>query len=160
MEPQLVDQPRGEVLIDGHCAAGDCDVRISCGRSCLIERRLDPVRDERERRAALQLQRFAWMMGQHEHRRVVRRLVAPPAFPLLVPGATTGPEHVPAHHVRVRRRQPVELRRVFLRLLEHPAVQPALDPFAERVLEALVRPGRIAVDGDRDVGSDHPQTAP
>ena len=56
-----------------------------------------PVGDEAELGAALHRQRSPLVMRQHEDRHVVRRLLAPPAAPLLVgPGAPDGPEHVPA----------------------------------------------------------------
>ena len=46
----------------------------SCRSSRLLERRLDSVGDERERRVALEHERLARMMGKHEHRVVERRI--------------------------------------------------------------------------------------
>ena len=38
-------------------------------------------------------------MGEHEHRRVIGRVVAPPALPLIVrPGAARGAEHIAAEN--------------------------------------------------------------
>ena len=54
----------------------------------LLERRLDAVGHEVERRAALHLDRLARVVREHEHRVVVRRLVTPPAVP-------AGPRRVP-----------------------------------------------------------------
>src|SRR5687767_2985895 len=51
-----------------------------------------------ERRSALHLDRAARVMGQYEDRRVIRRLFAPPALPIIVrPFAARRPEHVAAH---------------------------------------------------------------
>src|SRR5439155_1744194 len=63
------------------------------------ERGLDPVGDEVEGRAALHRNRVARVVGEHEDRRVVGRVLAPPACPGLVPVATPGTEHVAAHDV-------------------------------------------------------------
>src|SRR5215204_4332134 len=41
--------------------------------------------DEVEDRPAIHLGRLASVMGEHKHRRVVRRLGAPPAAPVLIP---------------------------------------------------------------------------
>jgi hypothetical protein len=97
----LVEQPGREVLLHGAGAAGDRDILVARRRARLLERGLDPVREEVERRAAVHLQRLARIVGQHEDRGVVRRILAPPAAPRLVPLAATGrAEHVAAHDGR------------------------------------------------------------
>ena len=40
-------------------------------------------------------------MCEHEDRRVIRRVVAPPAFPGLVPRPSAAAEHLAAHDVRL-----------------------------------------------------------
>src|SRR5204863_9798158 len=51
--------------------------------------------------AALHLERRTRVMRQDENRRVVRRLIAPPALPVLIrPRSTHGPEHVASHDPR------------------------------------------------------------
>jgi hypothetical protein len=45
VQPQLVDQPGREVLIDGRGASGDRDVRFARRCTRLFERRVEPVRD-------------------------------------------------------------------------------------------------------------------
>ena len=63
-----------------------------------VQRRVNTVGDEVKRRAAIHRDRRARMMGEHEHRTVIGRVVAPPAFPTLVrPVSPDGPEHVAAH---------------------------------------------------------------
>src|SRR5882757_10734280 len=68
-----------------------------------------PVGHERERRAAVHLERLPAMVGQHVHRRVIRRLGSPPSLPLEIPLSTPGPEHVAAHDVGARVDDPVDL---------------------------------------------------
>src|SRR5437879_5964489 len=62
--------------------------------------RLDPVRDEVERRSALHLQRLARMASEDEDGMVVGRIFSPPALPRLVPRSRAAAEHVPAHDCR------------------------------------------------------------
>src|SRR4051794_13233353 len=47
--------------------------------------------------------RLAGVMGEHEHRSVVRRLRSPPPAPVLVPLTADRPEHVAAHEVGATR---------------------------------------------------------
>src|SRR5690606_33869213 len=116
-----------------------------------------------------QLERGARVMRQHEDRMVKRRIAAPPPIPRLlpVPRARLAAEHVAAHDggANVRRE-----------LLQHggalvhfaaleamrdppggkgydPVVQP-LPSHAERLLHALVRTGRKAIERDGDPESE------
>ena len=59
------------------------DVLTAGGLAGPVERRPDAVADEVEGRAAPHRHRVTRVVGQHEHRVVVRRVVAPPAGPLL-----------------------------------------------------------------------------
>src|SRR5262249_9509062 len=101
-EVDLVDQARGEVLLDGARAAGKDDVFVAGAGPGPGERRLDPVRDERERRAALHDERLARVVGQHEDRGVVWRVLAPPAGPrrIAAPRTRVAAEHVASHDHR------------------------------------------------------------
>src|SRR4051794_17716284 len=93
-------------------------------------------------------------MGEHEHRRVVRRLGTPPAAPVLIPLAADRPEHVPPHDVRAARaHEPAGRCRVgVVRALvaEMPAMHLA-PTLAEWILAALVGPGDETVERDRHV---------
>ena len=84
---------------------------------------------------------------------VVRRLLAPPAAPVLVPRAANRSEHVAAHHVRAAWTQQQVPRagvRVVQRLVEMPVME--LDTAAaEGMLEALVGSSNKAVERDRHV---------
>ena len=46
VEPQLVDEAGGEVLVEGAGAAGDRDALLPRGLPRSLERRLDPLGDE------------------------------------------------------------------------------------------------------------------
>jgi hypothetical protein len=104
-----------------------------------------------ERRSALELDRLVLVVREDEDRSVVRRLVAPPAAPVLEPRTANRSEHVAAHHVRAAWAQEQVARagvRVVQRLVEMPVME--LDAAAaEGMLEALVRPGDEAVERDR-----------
>src|SRR3954471_7353656 len=157
---RFVDQARLEKLAHGGHTAADAHV-LAAGRALrLLERRVDAVGDEMERRAAAHLEGLARVVGENEDRAVVRRLVAPPAFPAFVgPRAAHGTEHVAAEDPGAE---------VDETLLGHLVVDAGLaaalvavhgleearreEPFhdfrpahAERVLQVLLRPGAIAV---------------
>ncbi|MBW3613464.1 MAG: hypothetical protein KY392_06355, partial [Chloroflexi bacterium] len=69
-----------------------------------IQRGGDAIGHEVERGAALHHQRLPLVVREHEHRCVVRRILAPPAPPGWVPIAAPGTEHVAAHDVGGRLR--------------------------------------------------------
>src|SRR2546421_10007981 len=105
------------------------------------------------------------MARQHEHRVVVRRVVAPPTLPFLVrPRSADRAEHVAPHDggadAGVARDQEPLVDALLAALLadhetavmgrEDPLVQP-LPAGAERVVKALRRPRAVPVDRDREV---------
>src|SRR4051812_18970551 len=163
-EMQLVDGARLQILADGGDAAADADVAAGGGLARAIERFADAAGDEMEDRAALHLERRALGAGGDENGGVVGRLIAPPAAPALVqPRAADRAEHVAAEDPgagileAARREAVVDAGRAAL-LAEHrpegarregPLVQ-RLAADAERILEILVRPGAVAVDGDAE----------
>src|SRR5438477_526859 len=136
----------------------------SCGAR-LLERRLDPVRDEVERRPTIHLERLAGMVCEDEDRMVERRIVAPPALPRIVlPRPGTAAEHVPAHDRRARAAEDVlgeQCARVDLaafsavalaeRLERHQPLVELLTANPERMLQALVGTGDIAIERHGDV---------
>ena len=168
MDLEVVDQARLQVLLGGARPAGDRDVLAAGCRLRLLERRLDAVGDERERRLALD-QRLARMVGEDEDGLVEGRLVAPPALPRLIAPRRVVPralaaEHSAAHDVRadVARglfddlRVDVVLARgpaVFLvpgRRGEGPVMK-LLAAFSQALVGSHVRPGDEPVEGHRDV---------
>src|SRR5216683_2198555 len=105
------------------------------------------------------------MTRKHEHRVVVRWVVAPPTLPFLVgPRPADRAEHVAAHDrgadAGVARDHEPLVDALLAALLanhatavtgrEDPFVQP-LPAHAERVVKALRRPRAVPVDGDREV---------
>jgi hypothetical protein len=159
VQGELVEQPGREVLAHGARAAGDRDVQVAGRGLSPLERGLDPVGDELERRAAVHRQRLARMVGQHEDRSVVGRVLAPPAGPRLVPRAVAAAEHPAAHDVGadvlggVGDDLRVDVVLAAFRsvlspaavCLKHPLVQ-AHAAFADRVVDALVGSGAEAVE--------------
>src|SRR6202051_449531 len=159
---QFVDQPGAKILTHRLDATTDLHVATIGGLLRLIQRRLDTVGHEEEGGAAFHLDRIARMVRQHEGRRVIGWIVAPPALPALVrPGTADRPEHIAAEDERA---EPVH-RAVCIGLIdavraavltghcpeharaEYPLVQfpPAL---AERIFKTLVRPCSETVERD------------
>src|SRR4029079_18153399 len=98
---ELVDQLRAQVFADGRDAAAEPDIATTCRISRVPQRELDAAGDEVEYRASFHRDRRARMMRQHEHRHVIRRRVAPPAFPAVVrPRAANRTEHVATEYPR------------------------------------------------------------
>src|SRR5262245_49812608 len=94
-EVELVDQAGAQVLADRGDPAAQADVAPRRGFLRLLERSVDSFGDEMKHGAAFHRQRRPRMMRQHEDRRVVRRLLAPPTLPTLVgPRSADGSEHV------------------------------------------------------------------
>src|SRR5215831_14390717 len=94
---QLVDQSRAKILTHRLDAAADLHVATIGGLLRLIQRRLDTLGHKDEGGAAFHLDRIVRMMRQHEGRRVIGRIGAPPTLPALVrPGAADRPEHIAA----------------------------------------------------------------
>src|SRR6516162_3027090 len=92
---QLVDQPHPKILPNRRGAATEAYVAAACRSLRLLQSRVNTAGDEPELRAALHRDGCARMMRQHEHRRVVRGLVAPPAFPAFVrPRTANRTEHI------------------------------------------------------------------
>src|SRR5262245_32499267 len=80
-DDDLVEQTGREVLLRDGRAATESHFLLSGCRPRLLERRLDPVRDEVERRSTLHLHRLARMVREDEDRVVERRIVSPPTLP-------------------------------------------------------------------------------
>jgi hypothetical protein len=102
--------------------------------------------------AALHLNRRAWMVRENKYRFVIRRIVTPPALPLVIgPWAADRPEHIASQDPRAdpvrraRRKIIVNARRAVLTAL-HPLKrargdEPLMQVFAtnaQRIIEALI----------------------
>ena len=105
-------------------------------------------------------------MRQHEHRRVIRRLVAPPALPALVgPWAAHGAEHVAAEDPRADVLEALLGNAVVdaglpVVVSVHPAPHAHVEEpvhqlgpaHAERILQALIGPGGEAIECQAEAG--------
>src|SRR5215472_11096836 len=160
----LVDQARAQILPDGVDAAAEPDVATAGSLAGARKRGMDAIGDEMEGGSSIHGDRCTRMMGQHEGRHVIRRVVAPPSLPAVVrPRPTDRPEHVAPHDPgadvleAARRELVVDAGRAAV-LAEHlPERAGAEHPFmqrhaadAEGILQVLVRPGPEAVDRDRE----------
>src|SRR5437870_3804198 len=152
---QIVNQPATEILPNGRDAATDADIALARSSSRLFQCRINAVGDKPKLRAARHLERWPWMMSQHEDWRVIRRLVAPPALPAVIgPGAPNRTEHVssenPGSHAgEAPLRDFVVDARLAIRLSVHlPKYARVKEPLhqlgamdAERILQILARTG-------------------
>ena len=157
---QLVDEGSAKILPDRGNTATQPDIATVRGISRLPQRGLNTVGDEPKHGAALHQERRSRMMSQHEDRRVIRRLVTPPAFPAVIrPRASDGAEHVPAENPGA---DPGEaLRRdividagfsiwMTVHSLPRTRVEEPAKQFrpadAERIVKVLARSGAVPVD--------------
>lgn len=94
-EMHVIDQSGLQVLPDGRRSAAEADVATACGFVGLAESGVDAVGNEVECGAAFHGDRGPGMVGEHEDRAVIGRLVSPPAFPFVVgPCAANWAKHV------------------------------------------------------------------
>jgi hypothetical protein len=164
---ELVDEAGRQVLVDDLCAAADHHV-LAFG--CLLrlrERGFDSLGHEREG-GVRKRQRLALVVGDDVDGHVEGRIVAPPTVPgIVAPGAAFGRAELAAAHDfgADARDRLLDDGRALVDLAALPAVllppglqldDPVVERFAtlaERVGLALVRPGDVAVGGNRDVRS-------
>src|SRR3954454_17367624 len=154
VERELVNDPGNEGLAHSRGATRDVYAALAGRLTRLCVSVVEAAGDEVEGCPTFHLDRLVSVMGQHKHRRVVRRLGTPPAAPVLVPLAADRPEHVPPHDVRAARaHEPAGRRRVGVvgaLVAEMPGMELA-PTLAEWILAALVGPGDEAVQRDRHV---------
>jgi hypothetical protein len=163
----LVNEAGREILLEDLGATAERHILAIGCLACLLESRLDAVGDEKECRASLHGQRLPRVMCEHENRVVEWRVIAPPSLPwVLAPRPAHRAEHVATHDRRTDVLKSLAQHIVInSRLAVYIAVQraegfggkgPVVNmerPFAERILNALVRPGDVAVERYRNVES-------
>src|SRR3954452_3534807 len=154
IQRELVYDSGKEGLAHSRGAARDVYAALSGRLARLRVSGVEAAGDEVEGRPAFHLDRLVGVMGEHEHRRVVRRLGTPPAAPVLIPLAADRPEHVSPPDVRAgRAHEPAGRRRVGIvgaLVAEMPAME--LEPtLAEWMLAALVGPSDETVERYRHV---------
>ncbi len=142
--------PAAERLAHRRSAARDQDLAVARGGHRARVGGVEAVGDEVKRRTALHLDRRVGVVREHEHGRMVGRLVTPPPAPFLVPLAADRTEHVPAHHIRTTRLGQV-LAGAGISLVQRLSQVPLVQPEAadtDRVLAILSWPRDVAVEGD------------
>jgi hypothetical protein len=149
-ERQLIQDSRRERLARRRRAAGNGDVLLAGRGPCLFERGAESLRHEEERGSSVHLDRFMRVVGEDEHRRVIGRLITPPAPPVLVPRAANRTEHVSAHDNRTAWPQQV-VAPATVCFVEGVAPMPFVErqaADAERIVSILIRSGDEAVEGN------------
>src|SRR6266481_2629601 len=161
---QLVNQRGAQILPDRGYAATEADVAAARCSGCLLQSGVNASGDKAKLRASRHLKRRPRMMRQHEDGRVIRRLVAPPALPAVVrPRAADRTEHVAPEYPgadsgKALLRDSIVDSRLSIGMAVHLPPYACIEeplhqlgaPDTERILEILVRPGTVAVDGNRE----------
>src|ERR1700694_5590038 len=161
---QLINQGSAQILPNSGYAATEADVAAARCGGRLLQSGVYAFGDKAKLRTSRHPKRRPRVMRQYEDRRVIRRLVAPPALPAVVrPSASDRTEHVASKNPgadsgKALLRNSVIDSRLSLRIAVHlPPHACVEEPFhqlrasdAERILEILVRPGTVAVNGNRE----------
>src|SRR2546421_7747180 len=84
-EVQLVNQAGAQILPNSGDAATEADIAAACCGARLLQSGVNAFGDKAKLRTALHPERRARVMRQHEDGRVIRRVLAPPAPPALLP---------------------------------------------------------------------------
>src|SRR5438034_7405658 len=157
---QLVNQAGAQILPDCGYAAAETDIAAARRSTRLLQSDVNALGDKAKLRISRHPERRARVMRQHEHGRVIRRLVAPPALPAVVrPRAAHWNEHVAPKNPGTDSGKALLSNSVVdsrlsivmaVHLPPHARVEEPLHqlgaPDAQRILEILVRPGTVAVD--------------
>src|SRR5213594_135585 len=161
---QLVDQAGAQILPDSGYAAAEADVAAVRCSARLLQGGVNAFGHKAKLRTSRHPERRPRVMHQHEDGRVIRRLLAPPALPALVrPRAPDRTQHVAPKNPGTDSGKALLSDSVVdsrlsivmaVHLPPHARVEEPLHqlgaPDAERILEILVRPGAVAVDGKRE----------
>src|SRR6266446_4007008 len=156
---QLINQGSAQILPNSCYAATDADVAAARCSGRLLQSGVNAFGDKAKLRTSRHPKRRPLVMRQHEDRRVIRRLVAPPALPAVVrPRASDRTEHIAPKNPGTDSGKAVIDSRLSIVIAVHPAPYARVEeplhqlrtPDAKRILEILVRPGTVAVDGDSE----------
>src|ERR1700694_5301876 len=161
---QLINQGSAQILPNSGYAATEADVAAARCGGRLLQSGVYAFGDKAKLRTSRHPKRRPRVMRQYEHGRVIRRLVAPPALPAVVrPRASDRTEHVASKNPgtdsgKALLRNPVIDSRFAVVIAVHLPPRARVEeplhqlgaPDAERMLEILVRPSAVAVDGNRE----------
>src|SRR5205823_13851548 len=162
---QLVNQAGAQILPNSGNAAAEAYVAATRRSARLLQGDVNAFGDEAKLRTSRHPERRARVMRQHEDGRVIRRLVAPPALPAVVrPRASDRTEHVApknpgADSGKALLGNSVIDSRLAIVVTVHPPPHACLEePLrqirasdAQRILETLVWPSVVTVDGNRHI---------
>src|SRR5439155_12659424 len=161
---QLVDQTGTQILPNGGNPAAEVHVAPARRSARLLQGDVNAFGDKMKLRTSRHPKRRPRVMCQHEDGCVIRRLVAPPALPAVVrPRASDRTEHVAPKNPGTDSGKPLLRNSVIdswlsIVIAVHPPPYACVEeplhqlraPDAERILEIVVRPGTVAVDGNRE----------
>src|SRR5713226_7983621 len=98
---EFIDQSLPKVLPDCLCSSSDSDILSVGGIARSFKCGANPVSHEMKGRASLHDEWRTRMMSEHEHLRMVNRVLTPPPSPALIrPGTAHWPKHISAHDPR------------------------------------------------------------
>lgn len=93
----LIDKALAKILLDDIDSAANANILASGSFPGALKSDGNTFRHEVEGRSAVHDQRCAHVVGQHEYRHVIHRILPPPTPPALVrPWTTNWPEHISA----------------------------------------------------------------
>src|SRR6202165_233574 len=161
---QLVNQGGTQILPNSGYATTEADVAAARCSGRLLQCDVDAFTDKAKLRTSRHSKRCPRVMRQHKDGRVIRRLLPPPPLPAVVrPRASDRTEHVAPKNPgtdsgkALLRNSVIDSRFavvIAVHLPPHARVEEPLHqlgaPDAERMLEILVRPSAVAVDGNRE----------
>src|SRR5678815_2964057 len=161
-EMQFVDQRRSQIRAYRGYSAAEADIAAAGCSGRLRQRCVYAFGDKEKISTTRHLEGRARVVRQHEDGRVVRRLVAPPALPVFVrPWPANGTKHIPSEYPRadpseaLLRNCVVDPRLAIVLAMHfspHARGEEPLHQFGsahpERILQILVGPGAVAVDGN------------
>src|SRR5208337_2930555 len=160
----LVNQGLSKILPNNGYATTDPDIAAARCSDRVLQSRVNAFGDKAKLGTSRHPERRTTVMRQHKNGRVIRRQVTPPAFPAIVrPRASDRTEHVTSKNPgadsgKAFLSNSVVDSRLSVIIAMHPPPYPCVkEPLhqlraahAERILEILVRPGTVSVDGNRE----------
>jgi hypothetical protein len=164
---KLINKRRAKVLSNRFYASSDLDVVPLRGFGCAVQRRLNAVRNKMENRPAVHCDGWSGIVGKHEDRSVIRRVVAPPTLPSVVkPRSANRPKHVPAENPSSDIRESagckiiIDTRRTTI-ISNHPlkrssSYEPLVQGPAshtERICQVLIGAGAVAIQRNGEVAN-------
>ena len=116
----FVHQPRLKILPHRRRTAAQPNIFPASRVHRPLQRRVNAVGYEVERRPTLHLNRRACMMRQHKHRHLIDRRLAPPAPPTLIPATARAPAQTCCARGSTRRLPQTRAGEVVMRLSRRP----------------------------------------